>query len=236
MKIVIPSHKRINFLQRTIDMLKVCGIKTNDIFVFSSPESYNDYLNIHPQVVKSKNTILATRNHIINYFDEGEYIVEVDDDLEQIVDFENNNTPIKDLETLFLESFTLSNGGLWGFASTDNGYYSDKKDKYGCYSIVNSCCGYKNDKSITLTLTEKEDFERVCLFYEKGKTILKRTRFGIKSKYWKNKGGIQDRYGFEKRKLVQEECCDKLVEKWGHLGYKRVRKNGIADFRFKTGL
>tara|TARA_Y100000361_G_scaffold150414_2_gene166054 strand:+ start:107 stop:760 length:654 start_codon:yes stop_codon:yes gene_type:complete len=216
-------------------MLKCYGIDADDIWVFSSPESFKEYQNVHHQIVYSKNTILDTRNHIIEYFDEGEYIVEIDDDLEQIVDFENENS-VLDLESLFLESFSLSNDGLWGFASTDNGYFSDKKDKYGCYSIVNSCCGYKNDKSIRLTLTEKEDFERVCLFYEKGKTILKRTRYGIKSKYWKNKGGIQDRYDFEKRKLVQEECCDKLVERWGHLGYKRVRKNGIADFRFKNNL
>ena len=233
MKIAIASHNRLNLLSKTLTYLQNSNIDLKDVFIFSSSESYEEYLENFTEcnIIKSKDNILQTRNHIIEYFAENEKIVEIDDDIQAIIDFETNEV-VNDLYMLFYESFLLCDG-LFGFSSNDNAFFSNKKDKFGLYSIVNSCCGYTNDKSIKLTLEEKEDFERVILFYEKDKKILKRGRYGIKTKYWKNKGGIQDRYDFETRKKVQEKCADILVAKYSHLGYKTVRKNGICDFKFK---
>ena len=233
MKIAIASHNRITLLTKTLNYLKNSFIDMKDVYIFASTHSYDEYLERFDEcnIIKSKDNILDARNHIIQYFDEGEKIIEIDDDVEALIDFETNE-PVKDLYMLFHESFELCNG-LFGFTSNDNAFFSNKKDKYGLYSIVNSCCGYINDKSIVLTLREKEDFQRAILFYEKNKKILKRGRYGIKTKYWKNKGGIQDRYDFATRLKVQEECCDYLVKNYSHLGYKSVRKNGICDFKFK---
>ena len=44
--------------------------------------------------------------------------------------------------------------------------------------------GYINDKSIKLTVSEKEDFEDVLLCLRKV-SYLKRCGFGIKTNYWK---------------------------------------------------
>ena len=124
-------------------------------------------------------------------FDEGQHVIEMDDDIEdlQVTIKKIKNVSVPCLKTLFNESFSLiGSSGLFGFNSTHNNFYAGNSlDKYGLYALVNTCIGYVNDKRIVLTVTEKEDFERCILMYQNGATILKRSRYGIKTKYWSNK-------------------------------------------------
>ena len=47
MKIAIPSHKRSEqFKQKTLNLLKKHGFNSNDIYIFVSPESYDEYCKI----------------------------------------------------------------------------------------------------------------------------------------------------------------------------------------------
>jgi|9_EtaG_2_1085328.scaffolds.fasta_scaffold05276_3 hypothetical protein len=244
MKIAIPSHNRLQqFLNKTYALLMKHNFNSEDIFIFVSPESFEEYDNYFNKnklcnVILSKDNILDTRNHIIEYFNEGEQIVEMDDDIEDIVHTikEVKSTSVEDLKTLFLESFQLCQGGLWGFNAqlTSNNFFASGEDRVGHWqtSIVNSCLGYYNNKNISLSVPEKEDFERVILFYKNNIPILKRGQFGIKTKYWTNKGGIQDRYDFNKRKEVQLYSANMILEKYPGHAYTYTRKNGIVDIRF----
>lgn len=78
-----------------------------------------------------------------------------------------------------------------------------------------------------------KDNERVLQFNALGLPILKRTGYGVDTRYWTNKGGIQAHYNQEKRKRVQAESADELMAKYPDCCYKIVRKNGIVDLRFK---
>ena len=241
MIVAIASHMRPKQLQnKTLSLLKKHKFDMKDVYIFSSPESMTIYKPIAEKwgfnLVLSKNNILDARNHIIQSFPDGTRIVEMDDDVEDILTTKKGEVSksVENLQKLFEESFELAGkNGLWGLNANTNTYFATGVDKRGLYSIINSCLGYINDKSIQLTVSEKEDFERCILFYKKAYPILKRTGYGIKTKYWKNKGGIQDRYGFEKRKQVQKESADKIMEKYPGVCYRRLRKNGIVDIRFK---
>jgi len=135
---------------------------------------------------------------------------------------------------LIEESFNLiKDGGLFGFSAQSNKFFATCKDLYGLHSIINSCCGYINDKRIKLTVYEKEDYERCIQFYNLDLTILKRGNYGIKTNYWKNKGGIQSRYSWEKRLSVQKETSLWLNKLYPELTRIQIRKNGIYDIRFR---
>ena len=240
-KIAIASHKRkIQFENKTIKLLQKHKIDFKNVYVFVSPISYESYTDLASKynftLIKSYDSILKTRNHIIDYFPENDKIVEMDDDIE---DVENTvkgvkNTSITDLKKILNESFELLNGdGLFGFNANTNNFFATGKNKYGLYSIINSLLGYYNDKSIKLTVPEKEDFDRACQYFKKNKTILKRTMYGVKTKYWKNKGGIQDHYNHDKRKEVQLYSANELVKKYPSLCRIQFRKSGLADIRFK---
>ena len=240
--IAIPSHKRPDILQsKTLTLLKNHNISMKKVFVFVSPESYQDYIPIKNKwkfnlVGGENSSILKTRNNIIKYFDEGQNIIELDDDVEQIeITLKGlKNKPVTNLKELFNESFKIIHqGGLFGLNANTNNFFASGTDKFGLYSIINSCIGYKNDKRIKLTVAEKEDFERVIQFYELDLPILKRTGYGIKTRYWRTPGGIQSHYDFKKRIEVQRESAEQLLEKYPWAVRKQVRKNGIYDLRFK---
>jgi len=239
--IAIPSHQRLGQLEKkTLSLLTRHKIDMKKVYVFSSSSSIEEYKNLADKygftLVHSKDTILDTRNHIIEYFAENTKIIEMDDDIE---DIENTiksvkNTPVVDLNKIFNNSFEKLNGqGLWGFNANTNNYFACGIDKFGLYSIINSCLGYYNDKRIKLTVSEKEDFERCIQFYKLEIPILKQTQFGIKTRYWKNKGGIQAKYGFEQRIKVQRQSADDIMKKYPVFCYKQTRSNGIVDIRFK---
>ena len=241
MFIAIASHQRPKQLQeKTLALLKKHKFNFSNVYIFVSPSSYDEYLPISNKwnfnLIKSKNSILDTRNHIIQYFNENDKIVEMDDDVEDIQHTLKGtpNKSVSNLKKLFEDSFRkIGNKGLWGFNANINNFYADGKDKFGLYSIINSCCGYVNCKSIKLTVSEKEDFERCILMFRMGYPILKRCGYGIKTKYWYNKGGIQGHYDFNKRTQVQSESAMQLMKKYPECCFTKKRDNGIVDIRFR---
>ena len=239
--IAIPSHNRLEMLQKnTLSLLKKHKIDFNQVFIFSSPDSYKLYKTIQEQwgfhLIKSKDSIKGIRNHIIKYFKSGVKVLEMDDDIQDIMNTKKGikRTPVSDLYSLFEESFEKLNGkGLWGMNTTDSTKTPNGIDKFGTYTIINSCCGYFNDKRIKLTVKEKEDYDRVAQFYMLKLPILKRGAYGIKTNYWNNPGGIQSKYDKKKRIKIQKESAEILMKKFPGIFRKQTRPNGLVDLRFK---
>lgn len=245
LKIAIASHDRYEIIQKmSLSFLKRHNIPMNMVYVFVSPESYDSYKSISDNwgfnLVRTKDNIKDARNHIINYFKSGEKILEMDDDIKDIVVMKpgKKNKSLQNLEKFIVESFSKlkNNEGLWGINATDNNREgkSRGKDKFGSYSIINSFCGYINNKKIKLTVPEKEDFDRSAQFIKMGIPVLKRTGFGVVTNYWKNVGGIQSRYNKEKRIKMQRKSAKLLMKKFPHYFYKTTRKNGIVDIKFRS--
>jgi len=243
MIVAIPSHNREKLLGKTIDLLLTRGLLPSDIYIFSSSESIGRYTELFKNRVNKiyetpnepRGGICDARNMISRTFPEGTKIVEMDDDIRGIYKFleGNETTEVPDLKQFFNECFTLCGNGLWGLNPNMNAFFSDKQDKFGLYSIIASTCGYVNDHSVILETPEKEDFDRAIQYYNLNKPILKRSGYAIKTKYWTEKGGIQDRYNFEMRKMKQRLSAEMLLNKYPDLLYLRTRKNGIVDVRFR---
>jgi len=234
MKVAIPSHEREQIIQsHTLPLLQKHNFDFDSVFVFVSRSQLSKYLPISKKwgfnLVEGKEGILNQRNYIIEYFEEGEYMVEIDDDVKDIIDL-STMKPIDDLK-LLVESLFKKTNGLWGINGAVN-VRSFRKSAFGSYFICNAFCGYTNDKSIKLTLQEKEDYERCAIYLDKNKQIYKNRQFAIKTKYWKNEGGID--YDFETRKKVNNECANMLLKKYPHYFYLITQKNGIINPVFRS--
>ena len=113
--IAIASHKRPEILQsKTLNLLKKHKISMKKVYIFVSPESYKDYIPIKNKwnfnlIGGDNSTILKTRNNIIKYFNEGENIIEMDDDVEdiEVTVKGKKNRSVKNLKGLFNESFDM---------------------------------------------------------------------------------------------------------------------------------
>lgn len=246
--IAIASHEREKLIEeKTLRLLTKHKIPMTNVYVFVSEKSHIKYKPLVEKyklnLVKSKNSIMDTRNHVINYFPSDKKIVEMDDDIVNLfkLEYPKPRAPIKNLSTFITNSFKKlkENKGLWGVNATDDNRKESvsSKDKFGAYSIINSFCGYFNNKKIKLTVPEKEDFDRTAQFIKLKLPVLKQSMYGIRSNYWKNKGGIQAHYSFKKRLSVQKKSAELLVKKFPDYFIKHVRDNGIVDIRFrKTNL
>ena len=240
-KIVVPSYNRLSKLQaRTLDFLFRHNIEHSKIYIFAHPLSFDEYKEVfnskYPNinVIESKGGIKNSRNYINHYFNDGDKIVEIDDDVEDLIDLRQDK-PIENLHEFIEESFSMCNG-IWGVSALTNKFFATMQDKYGLRSIVATFCGYVLDKSIKLTLDLMEDYQRTILYYLKEKSILKRGWVGIKTKFWTLEGGLQTDLDREKRLQLQNYCSDELAKSYPNLVFQRTRKNGLKDIRFRRNL
>jgi len=241
-KIVIPSYNRLYpLIVKTLDFLFRHNIDHSKIYIFVHPFSYDEYVEVlkpkYPNlnIVESKCGIKNSRNYINDYFNEGDKIVEIDDDVEALLDLREDK-PLENLNEFIEESFSMCGNGIWGVSALTNKFFATLNDKFGLRSIVATFCGYVLDKSIKLTLDVMEDHQRTILYYLNDKTILKRGWVGIKTKYWTLSGGLQTEYDREKRLQLQNFCAQEIANTYPHLVYQRTRKNGLKDLRFKRNI
>ena len=245
-KFVIPTYDRTEVIfEKSLPFLDEMGVNPKQIYIFYFEEDklYDTHKIEGLNWIASKESIMDTRQHIVDYFDEGEMIIELDDDIDYLYGFAMNQndkkTKYKIAPSQFQDMLQISfqpNKVLWGVAATNNplGWRYVRRVGYHLTSITASFYGYKNDKRIKYTVKEKEDYERVCQTFSWGDTtITKWGIFGPKTNYWKNAGGIQSHYDFEERKQVQRWAAYDLCAKYPKYVYNQMRKNGIMDIRFQ---
>jgi len=241
-KIVIPSYNRIQQVEyRTLNFLFKHNINQSKIYIFTHPFSYDEYVEVlkpkYPNlnIIDSKGGIKNSRNYINDYFNEGDKIVEIDDDIEDLINLREDK-PLENLDDFIEESFSMVGNGIWGVSALTNKFFATIQDKFGLRSIVGTFHGYSLKKNITLTLDVCEDYEKVIKYYISGNCILKRGWVGIKTKYWTLKGGLQTEYDREKRLQLQNYCAEELFNKYPNLVFLRKRKSNLLDVRFKRNL
>ena len=242
-QIAIPSHDRLEILkEKALKLLSRHHFPMCQVNVFVAESEYEKYLPLVEEyglkLVRSADTPLGKRNHIIQFFPERTHVVEIDDKVKDIFCLSKPVRPVECLQTFLLESFQkLSkwNKGMWGIQATTNSMNfkgEGHEVSMGLYHCCATFCGYINDRSIVLTMPVMEDYERVCLFHENADPILKWCDYGIECKYWDTKGGLQK----EGRMALQTKCAESLVAKypnWCSLKDEKGKKIGMKGIRFK---
>jgi hypothetical protein len=161
------------------------------------------------------------RNYINNYYPEGYHIVEMDDDIDKIVQLIVRKTtrktirkslqkniktvdkihkttkPIENLDQFIKDAFKrcVSNGiFLWGVYPLANPYFMTDTITNDLRFIVGPFWGMINRhrEDLQLTIDEKENSERTLQNWVIDGTVLRFNNIGIETKYYKNKGGLQN--------------------------------------------
>ena len=136
MKYVIPSFQRSEILQqKTLKYLDSMGVDRTSVYVFireddKDYEGYNKITDINLLPIDIKG-IGETHNYITKHFDEGEFIVEIDDDLEYMVD--NERKPIESFIGLceeMKEKMEYVNCSYGGSYSVANPLFMSKCERY----------------------------------------------------------------------------------------------------------
>tara|TARA_R110002096_G_scaffold411274_1_gene611354 strand:- start:1274 stop:2032 length:759 start_codon:yes stop_codon:yes gene_type:complete len=237
MKYVIPSFQRSEVFQdKTLKYLDSMGIDRGEVYVFireddKDYEYYNSIQGINLEAIDIKG-IGETHNYITHYFEEGEFIVEIDDDLHNIVD--NKRDPVEDFVSLCnemkekMKEVGCSYGGTYSvanplFMSKCERYTTDLRYMLGClrFRFIR--------KDIKLATNYAEDFENCILHFMRDKKILKNNWIAPNTKNYADGGCNGDG-----RDFASEQNDKKyLAEKYPLYCRYFERKNGKPDCRVK---
>jgi hypothetical protein len=136
-KFAIPSYNRCEILKsNTLAMLEHYKIPKKQIYIFVVKEEYQQYKDALPDykhIIIGAKGLANQRNFITNYFKEGQYIVNLDDDIKKLNSLESSlrarATQLEQLDSFSTEinkAFKLCkehNAFIWGISQTNNDYF-----------------------------------------------------------------------------------------------------------------
>lgn len=240
MKFVIPSYKRVGALKsKTLTFLTSQGVANQDVYIFIRDDDpqineYNslgaeglDYNVITPMGVRG---IGNTHNAITTYFTEGEWIVELDDDIEKVIDNKRETVDnfVERVNKMIqiMEEEGISYGGFYQcsnpmFMSGNQEYTKDLRYMLGLMRVR------RIDYSIVLETNYAEDFECCILHYLKDGAILKNNWIAGKTKNYADGGCDASGRNIETEKKDKEFLANKYPE----CAKLFQRKNGRFDLR-----
>ena len=235
-KYVIPSYQRANkFVDLTYTFLKDQGIDLQDVWlILREDDPQLEMYGIIPvnHLVTDTKGIGATHDEITNFFDAGDYLVELDDDIKKIIDTERKPiTNFKEVcENMFqqLELKNLSFGGTYSvpnpmFMKACKEYTTDLRYCLGCTRFR------INRKDIILETNYAEDFENCILHYIRDGGILKNNHIAPVTKNYSPGGCDGDGRNIDTEKKDKEH----LAYCYPDLCVLFQRKNQKWDLRLK---
>lgn len=197
MKIAIPTYNRSNRFE-TLSFLKKNNIPIENIYIFlASEEEKIKYINSFGNEYNWIIGIIGLnnqRNFITNYFNDGEIIISMDDDIEELIHADNK--PLLDWLNECIEYLKKSNYALLSICPSVNPFFfeqrrNSKSFKIGNYYSIGAFYILKNDKQILLNdYILLEDWERSLLYFKKYGSNIRYNDILIKTKYF-GKGGLE---------------------------------------------
>jgi hypothetical protein len=240
--IAIPSYGRPFGLQlKTLKMLHDNGIPASKIYVFVVGDQYDLYekalvADSYNCLVIGEPGITAQRKFIRNFFDNGQKIVSMDDDLEGIdlslSEWTSLNTMIEDAFNIC----AIKSASLWGIYPTFNKFFREKRVgvNVGLNFIIGHLYGFINSHNKDLDTnplnTQKEDVENSIRHYIKSGKTVRLDRIAANTKYMANTGGLGKRK--ERLAAIEADTLRLHNEFPGHTKIK-VRKNGQFEVVLK---
>jgi hypothetical protein len=241
-QIAIPSYKRPETIKnKTLKLLMDHNIDKNKIIIFVADNDeekiYKQSLGNEYKIVVGVHTIGNQRNFIERYYNENTRVVMFDDDLDGVfVKNENNLDPIDNIENdLIINGFNeciKNNSYVFGVYAAANAYFMLNRIYTKLCYIPGGVFGViiQHDDFLQRKTNHGEDYEYSIRQYIKNKIVVRFDYITIKSKFFKEQGGLQTirtkQYIYDSIKWIQDEFpeyCKMYIRK----------SSGNAELRLK---
>jgi hypothetical protein len=193
---------------KTLKTLIEGNVNKNRIFLFvANKEQYKLYedsvpKNMYRQIIIGKKGITNQRKFIAKYFPEGQYVISMDDDVEQFEILKGDKlVKLKDVDQFFIQAYNLLKKErlfIWGIYPVRNPFFMYKNITTDLRFIIGVTFGFivrHNKKLEPSTKAEtKEDYEQTILYFKMDGGVLRFNNITTKTKF-NSPGGLgTDRY------------------------------------------
>ena len=216
-KIAIPSLSRADILvDRTLKLILKYGIEPSNIYVFIIPSEYEEYRKAitdkNINIITGLKGISEQRGFISNFFDEGQFILTMDDDIRKISELDNNKlTPLFSLKSLNERVYDLiSEGGTCGIYPCNNPFFMKCYISKNLKFVIGCMRWFINNRHIETSREFKllEDYEVSLKYFVDYGKIHRLNHICVQHDYnGKLAGGlasVADRSYQEKKKEVEK--------------------------------
>lgn len=242
LKIAIPSYKRPEQIKKmSLALLEEAGIENSSIYIFvSNQKEYEDYSYLKDAsynlvYIKDLSNLQEKHNFIMDYFDVGERIVVMEDDI-KCLKRKNGNRVVKytDFKKLVNDAWEHCDKlgtKLWGVYPMANGMFMDESITSKLICIAGYLFGVEitKDPFLRCNTENKHDYERSILYYVKYGSLCRINYIAQYSSSFTNKGGLQAQHSNEERCKNEIKGNDYLVHRFPHLVKKHNRMNKVFD-------
>jgi len=246
-KIAIPTYKRYNLIKnKTIKLLNHYNIDKYIIYIFvANEEEYTKYKLELPDhnIIIGELGIKNQREYIKHYFNVGECILFMDDDIDGVLELNKEAQLYKldDLDIFIKFAFDEcidTNSYLWGVYPVNNPYFMKTRPKINnkLSFILGTFYGQiiRHSPDLITNVDEKEDVENSILHFTKDKIITRFEYITIKTKYYNTNGGISSMSN--DRDAVNKLSAEYLDKHYSNFGKIWQRKDGRYEFKLKHNL
>jgi len=181
--IAIPTYNRVNeIIKKTLNALYEGNVNKSKIYLFvANKKEYDLYeknvpKNLYNKIIVGKKGITNQRIFISKYFKEGQYIVSMDDDVEELEILKGEKlVKLNNLHKFFIDGLKLLEKEklyIWGIYPVRNPFFMYNKITTDLRFIIGVTFGYINRhmKGLypSIKSETKEDYEQTILFFKQG--------------------------------------------------------------------
>lgn len=207
--VAIPTYNRHDVIEnKTLKTLIEGNVSKSKIYLFvANGEQYKLYedaipKNMYNKIIIGKKGITNQRKFIAKYFPEGQYVISMDDDVE---DFEvlkgEKLVKLKNVDDFFIDAYKLLKKEklfIWGIYPVRNPFFMYKNITTDLRFIIGVTFGFitRHDKKLepSIKAETKEDYEQTILYYKMDGGVLRFNNITTKTKF-NSPGGLgTDRY------------------------------------------
>ena len=234
-ELAIPTYNRVSVLQKkTLPLLEEIPIELIKIYVEDSEQfiMYKKELSQYEVIITNTKGIGEKRNYI-KMNTKAKYLLQIDDDIESIKDWNGIALSPENIYDLIKKGFKEceeSGLHLWGICCYFNPFFLHNTTSTNLKFICGGFHGIITDKIIETEINTFEDYFNTCSYFESDGGVLRFNGYGLKTKTFKEKGGLQDLLPNEERTLEEKKNAEILKIRFGKM-ISIINKKNRIDIR-----
>ena len=235
-EIAIPTYNRPDILiKKSLPLLEY--IPKNLIKIYVEDEEqyliYQEHLGYEYDIIITQTNGIGEKRNWIKNHTKAKYLLQIDDDIESIKEWNGISLSPENIYELIKNGFKeCEEAGLhlWGICCFFNPFFLRNNSSTNLKFICGGFHGLITDKIICSPINTFEDYYNTCAYYEADGGVYRKNGYGLKTKTFKEKGGLQDFMPNNERTLEEEKNATMLKNRFGKM-LSVIKKKDRTDLR-----